>query len=139
MDKSELDISFEELKENDHLRIQKRQLGVAAVEAEKDSQPNARVDTSHSASGHASTKGHTTFGSTSPSINKHEKAKEPTYTKKPLFDSDLVQLDLFSPFPIEFFNSCYLQKALKRIKFAENKINYMKPKFVSLCKMNLIK
>ena len=136
MDNSEQDISFEEIKDNDHLRVQKRQLGVAAAEAEKEP-PVVRSEVNNHIQG--SGKGSTTEGPNSPGTSKNDKSKEVNYTKKPMFDSDLVQLDLFSPFPIEFFDSGYLQKALQRIKFAENKIKYMKPKFHTLCNTNLVK
>ena len=58
--------------------------------------------------------------------------EEQKHKKKLLFDSNLVQLDLFSPFPIPLFNSNFLRRSLNRIMFKENKIAYLKPKFVQL-------
>ena len=56
-----------------------------------------------------------------------------------LFNSDLVQLDLFSPFPISLYNSSYVKKAVQRIKFLENKINYIKNNIKQLWNSNLFK
>ena len=112
MDNSEQDISFEELQDNDHLRVQKRQLGVpsGASESKDDVSTAAR---SNGSNPHSFINA-TTAGSTTNSP-KSEKPKEAKFTKKQLFDSDLVQLDMFSPFPIEIYDSGYLNKGLQRL------------------------
>ena len=136
LDKSEQDISFEELKDNDHLRVQKRKLAVAAAEAEKESSSTTTKSDGQRKSESAKKKlgdlGKTAMQS------KNEES-EPKYTKKQLFDSELVQCDLFSPFPIEFYNSGYLDKGLQRIKFTENKLKHMKPVFELLWKTSILK
>lgn len=108
-DRQESDVSFEELEDNDHLRVQKRQIGgnpngneKELDDAQKDGgspKGNSRLN---------STEGNTRTDDTKDNTDDNAMANK--YKKKALFDSDLVQLDLFSPFPIALFNSSYLKK-----------------------------
>lgn len=132
-DRSESDVSFEELEENDHLRVQKRQLGGTSNDKNecdtKDSPSNKNVKSPKESK-------------TNDSDSKDEKEDQEEshkLKKKALFDSDLVQLDLFGPFPIGLYDSNYLRRSLNRIVFKENKINYLRPKFAKLCELSLFK
>jgi hypothetical protein len=131
-DKQEVDISFEELEDNDHFRIQKRQIGGSNADKEtEDTQNDAQVNSGTPGSAEAK----------NPDDVKDTKADEDIKVtrKKALFDSDLVQIDMFSPFPIPLFNSNYLKRSLQRIIFKENKMAYMQSKWLKLCELNLFK
>jgi hypothetical protein len=134
-DANEHDISFEELKDNDHLRVQKRQIG-GTTGGEKE-QDETQKDTNIQSTKINSTDGSVTIAECKDKKSENEDGAKDK--KKPLFDSDLVQLDLFSPFPISLFHSNYLYRSLQRIMFKENKIVYLKGSIKCLCNMNLFK
>lgn len=119
-DKQEIDISFEEMEDNDHFRVQKRQIGGSNADKEtEDTQIDAHANSG--APGSSDAKGLDDTKDT-------KEEEEIKVKKKALFDSDLVQIDLFSPFPIPLFNSNYLRRSIQRIIFAENKMAFMQPK-----------
>lgn len=101
LDKSEQDISFEEMKSIQGVDAQKQSM------SQNNLQGTTKMNTTDA--------GGTISETVDTNASKNEQ-KETKFKKKPFFDPDSTQLDLFSPFPIELFNSDYIQKGLQRLR-----------------------